>query len=405
MSKTVLATHCESDRDDTKELPSLLVFADDWGRHPSSCQHLVKRLTNRFQVLWVNTIGTRTPKLDLFTFRRGIEKLKSWGKGLNQTESDLSVIDLPMLPWAGSRFTRAINEKLVTSLLRKHLRRRQVDNPVVLTTLPHVSTLVGDVGQKGLIYYCTDDYSQWPNANKDSMLEAELKTLSRSDLVLAVSKHLVSRCQSAKRCELFPHAVDFDHFARTSTITRHPDILKLPGPKIGFFGLLYEKIDYDLLMRVAQVFKEASLVLIGPIDYCPESIRKIPNVHLLGPKPYSELPTWLAGMDVLTLPYVMDEMIRQSNPLKLRECLATGKPTVSVEVPEARDYEPHVHVAKNHEEFLTGIKKSLDETSESSSRLMRQQTVQYQTWDVRADQLERYILSINSHSSRAIYNS
>jgi glycosyltransferase involved in cell wall biosynthesis len=166
--------------------------------------------------------------------------------------------------------------------------------------------------------------------------------------------------------------------------------------------LLYEKIDYDLLMRVAKVFKEASLVLIGPIDYCPESIRKIPNVHLLGPKPYSELPTWLAGMDVLTLPYVMDEMIRQSNPLKLRECLATGKPTVSVEVPEARDYEPHVHVAKNHEEFLTGIKKSLDETSESSSRLMRQQTVQYQTWDVRADQLERYILSINPRLAKAI---
>ncbi len=309
----------------TERLPTLLVFADDWGRHPSSCQHLIQRLTNRFQVLWVNTIGTRTPKFDLFTLRRGVQKLKSWKKGLNQAEAELSVIDLPMLPWSGSYFTRSINEKLVRAILRKQLRRLRVEDPVIITTLPHVSSLIRNIGQVGMIYYCTDDYSQWPNANQKVMLEAERVTLRRSDLVLAVSQHLVSRCQSAKRCELFPHAVDFDHFAQSSQTMPHPEILKFPGPRIGFFGLLYEKIDYGLLMRVAQTFPDASLMLIGPIDYCPESIRELPNVHLLGPKPYRELPCWLAGLDVLLLPYVMDEMIRQSNPLKLPRMPSDGQ--------------------------------------------------------------------------------
>ena len=142
----------------------------------------------------------------------------------------------------------------------------------------------------------------------------------------------------------------------------HPDFHKIPGPRIGFFGLLYEKIDYELLAKVAKTFPHKSLVLIGPIDYCPESIKALPNVHLLGPKPYSELPQWLAGLDVLLLPYVMDEMIRQSNPLKLRECLATGKPTVSVEVPEAREHEPHIRVAECHEDFIHAIRDALEES-------------------------------------------
>jgi glycosyltransferase involved in cell wall biosynthesis len=230
------------------------------------------------------------------------------------------------------------------------------------------------------------------------MLDAEAITLKRADLVLAVSEHLVSRCQSAGRCALFPHAVDFEHFAKASTTLPHPDLQQIPGPRIGFFGLLYEKIDYELLTKIANRFTEASLVLIGPIDYCPESIKALPNVHLLGPKPYAELPKWLAGLDVLLLPYVMDEMIRQSNPLKLRECLATGKPTVSVEVPEARDHEPHIRVAETHEEFLRALEDALNEPPESSQRGQRQEKVRFQTWDNRARQLAEYITSLSSNA-------
>ena len=76
----------------------LLVFADDWGRHPSSCQHLIRRLRDDFRVLWVNSIGTRRVRADSLTFRRGLEKLRNWRRGLSQVDDRMWVVDLPMIP-------------------------------------------------------------------------------------------------------------------------------------------------------------------------------------------------------------------------------------------------------------------------------------------------------------------
>ena len=103
--------------------PTLIVFSDDWGRHPSSCQHLVKRLKTQFPIVWVNTIGTRTPKLDFFTLRRGLEKLWGWRKRKpNQVEADFSVIDLPMLPWTGSGLTRTDQRETCEEIASKALK-------------------------------------------------------------------------------------------------------------------------------------------------------------------------------------------------------------------------------------------------------------------------------------------
>ena len=157
----------------TSARQSLLVFADDWGRHPSSCQHLVKRLQDDYSILWVNTVGTRQVRANAFTFRRGIEKLKSWRKGLTQVADAMWVVDLPMLPAMGSRWGRAINRRLVTRHLRGALASLEFAPPLVLTTLPYVEWMIRDVDHRGLIYYCTDDYSHWPGADRAALQAAE----------------------------------------------------------------------------------------------------------------------------------------------------------------------------------------------------------------------------------------
>ena len=376
--------------------PELIVFADDWGRHPSSCQHLVRRLRNEYRILWVNSIGTRKIRLNLFTLRRAWEKLCCWRKGLIPIDDDMAVIDMPMLPWIGSRLARSANRWMATNNLRKQMKRLNFRRPVVLTTLPHVSWLIGDVGQCATLYYCTDDFSHWPSADRKALQWSESLLLQQADLVLAVSQHLVSRCAQANRCEYFPHAVDFDHFAAARTVSPHPDLMKLKGPRIGFFGLIYEKLDFELLTRISRECSDASIVLIGRIDYCPEAFSQLPNVHLVGPQSYDDLPQWIAGLDVLLMPYVMDDMIRQSNPLKLRECLATGKPTVAVEVPEARKFEPHLLVAHSRDEFVKAVKLSLLEHDNSDAVEARQLAVANETWESRARELSDYIHSIDS---------
>jgi glycosyltransferase involved in cell wall biosynthesis len=375
----------------------LLVFADDWGRHPSSCQHLVRRLLGDYRVLWANTIGTRGPKADGFTLRRGFEKLNQWRRGLQRESATMSVLDLPMLPRVGGWLAETTNRALVGGRLRLALRQCGMSNPIVLTTLPFVESLARHVPRSGLIYYCTDDFSNWPGADRQSLLAAEREMLAQADLVLPVSRALEARLRGAApattRVHYFPHGVDCRHFARTQSATPVDEVARLPGPRIGFFGLIYEKLDFELLTAVARHWATGSLVLIGPCDYCPEEFRRLPNVHLLGAQPYQELPRWLAGLDALLLPYVNDEMIRQSSPLKLRECLAAGKPTVSVDVAEVRRFEPHVRVAANCTEFVAALGEALaPEPAQAAGD--RQNAVADDDWDCRAAELRRLIESL-----------
>jgi glycosyltransferase involved in cell wall biosynthesis len=374
----------------------LLVFADDWGRHPSSCQHLVRRLTNQFDVLWINTIGTRRLKLDRLTLRRGWEKLRNWGKGVQSAPEGLTVVDVPMLPGLGGRIGRSLNRWLVSSRIRRVFNRKGWPPPVVLTTLPYIADVIRDVDREALIYYCTDDYSHWPSADRFAMEQADRQIAGQADLILAASRALESRhaTAGAGNCRYFPHGVDVSHFASAATIATDQilePIARLRGPRIGFFGLIYEKLDFNLLKAVAQANPEGSLVLIGPEAYCPRDLTAIPNVHLTGPVPYAELPRAVAGLDVLLLPYVDDPMIRQSGPLKLRECLATGKPTVSIDVPDVRPYEPHVRIGRNREEFLENVRSALAESPDSLLRNARRDLVSGDDWNVRADELRQLI--------------
>ena len=105
--------------------PNLLVFADDWGRHPSSCQHLVRHLLSRYEVCWVNTVGTRTPRLDLATLRRAWEKLRQWGRRSAASEPlplNLQVWNPKMWPWFSTSFGRWLNRRLLLRQLSPLVR-------------------------------------------------------------------------------------------------------------------------------------------------------------------------------------------------------------------------------------------------------------------------------------------
>jgi glycosyltransferase involved in cell wall biosynthesis len=381
---------------DAESTINLMVFADDWGRHPSSCQHLVRNLQDHVRVLWINTIGTRKPRVNAITARRVVEKLRNWSKGLQQVSERLWVCDLPMLPAVGGRIGKSLNRAWSSHRLQSLLGQLGMVRPVVLTTLPYVHEMVRGIARRGMVYYCTDDFSYWPDADRETLLAADREISAAADLVLPVSQSLYERYRGSRRCEFFPHGVDFEHFASASSLENEmPESLRqLPRPRIGFFGLIYEKLNFDLLSAVARRFSSGSVVMIGPVDYCDPGFRELPNVHWMNRQPYADLPRWIAGLDALMLPYVDDDMIRQSGPLKLRECLATGKPTVSVDVPEVRRFEPHVRVADTIDGFVSQLENALAESPDSLARTARQNAVRDDSWAKRARHLEYLIATL-----------
>ena len=231
---------------------SLLVFSDDWGRHPSSCQHLVRNLLDRYPVLWVNTIGTRAPKLDLQTAKRIAEKLGQWGKAkLSRLETqgilatptvtspNLTVVNPRMWPWFGSDRDRRFNRWLMKKQLAPLIR--QLPQPVVaVTTLPITADLVGELPVDRWIYYCVDDFSQWPGLDGETLRRMDNEMIERADSLIAVSEALQAMiANDGRSSSLLTHGVDvefwnsqrpailragFSH--RRSDLMRGPESLK-----------------------------------------------------------------------------------------------------------------------------------------------------------------------------------
>ena len=164
--------------------PPLVVFADDWGRHLSGCQHLVRRLLPGRRVLWVNTIGTRLPRFDQATLRRGWEKLRHWG-GLRPAVAEhpnLTVLNPVMWPSFGPAWARRLNRRLLTRQLVPAIRRLPT-LPVVVTKTAVVADLVGRLPARRWVYYSVDDFSQWPGLDQRTLgrMEEELVPRGRGD--------------------------------------------------------------------------------------------------------------------------------------------------------------------------------------------------------------------------------
>ena len=170
----------------------LVVFSDDWGRHPSSCQHLVSQLLPRREVLWVNTIGTRPPRLDRATLMRGLEKARSWARPRPAGTVDSReprVCSPKMWPWFRSGFDRRLNAVMLARQLAPLVAA--LPRPrVVVTSVPLVADLVGRLPVDRWVYYCADDLSTWPGADGATLRRMERLLLTRVDAVIAVSETL-----------------------------------------------------------------------------------------------------------------------------------------------------------------------------------------------------------------------
>ena len=191
---------------------------------------------------------------------------------------------------------------------------------------------------------------------------------------------------------LVPNGADFDHFARAADPSiAAAEITHLNRPVLGFAGnFLSSKVDFDLLDEVARARREWSLLLIGPetrdTAHALERLGRLPNVHWIGPKPYADLPRYVAAFDVGLIPYLSNPYTRSCFPLKLYEYLAAGKPVVASGVPELAGMEPDVQLVAGHERVIGAIEEALLHLDEADwDRRMR--LASRNSWETRTERL------------------
>lgn len=350
-------------------------------------------------MLWVNTLGLRAPRADAFTLVRGLEKLREWRRPLRQVEENLWVLAPVMLPVMGDGVLGRINRRLTVTSIRRALRKLGFVSPVFWTTVPTARDCLGQLNEAMRIYYVTDDYSLWPGGNADAIRRADREMTDAADCIFACSEALAAAHQTKRgRTVLLPHAVDFDHFAPPRP---EPKELKdLPRPRACFFGLVYEKIDLESLHQLAVEMPSLQLVLIGPVKTGVERLAARPNVRFLGPRSYAELPAYLHAMDVLVVPYVPDEEIVASGPLKIRECLAVGKPTVVRGIPDVRQFSDVLTVYENRDEFVPAVRRALAEAAADRAARMHAR-VRADTWDARVETILKELEATGASNAAA----
>jgi UDP-galactopyranose mutase len=214
------------------------------------------------------------------------------------------------------------------------------------------------------IYDCMDELSAFKGASPVlGQLEREL--FARADLVFTGGRSLCRAKQSLHHAVYcFPSSVDVTHFARARTAPLEPaDLASIPHPRLGFFGVIDERMDLELLDAVAGTRPDWHVVMIGPVvKIDPATLPRRPNIHYLGQKTYAELPDYLGGWDVALMPFALNESTRFISPTKTLEYLAGGKPVVSTPIADVvspygeRDL---VRVAEGADAFIHAIDATL----------------------------------------------
>lgn len=374
---------------------SLVVFSDDWGRHPSSCQHIVRRLAPRYDVLWVNTIGTRGPKLDWATLTRAVGKLVP-KRGVASSsapdeESAVSVVNPLMWPWFRRRHDRWLNRRALVRALASRISA--LPRPrIAVTTIPLVADLIGELDVDRWVYYCVDDLAAWPGLESDVLQGMEIELVAKADVFVAVSDVLQDRLAAAGRAStLVSHGVDLNHW-NLSPAPRDAAIGATRQPGITFWGLVDERLDAEWLLALADSLTEGSVVIAGPSVMIDGGLQRHPRVSLLGAIAYDDLPELAAQSSVLVMPYRRMPATEAMQPLKLKEYLATGLPCVVRRLPATEPWQDAADVVDSCGEFVRRVHERLHGGLPASQRSARQRLLA-EGWDAKAGAFEAAILA------------
>lgn len=363
-------------------MQTLIVFSHlRWNFVFQRPQQLMSRLAGRWHIVYIEE-----PVYD-----PGPARLASTRHG-----PDLVVL-APHTPVATGGFHDA-QIALLAPLLAAYAERERLAGAVVWLTTPMALPLVDALQPACVVYDCIDDVGAGARADTPFALPArEEALLRRATLVFAGGPSLHAACKVRHpNVHLLPSAVDAAHFAPARLDAGSAEAASarrlqgaLARPRLGFFGVIDERIDARLLDHLAASHPEWSLVLVGPVVKIDAArLPRRPNVHRLGMQPYALLPYLLDGWDLALVPYVVDDSTGFVSPAKVLEYMAGAKPVVSTPVIDVlAQYGRAVEIAPGPDGFVHACENVLAEPAERRARRLAEMraTVAAQSWDHAAD--------------------
>lgn len=340
-------------------------------------QHLLSRLAKQFRVFYIEEPVYDTSKAYLSTARsnEGV-----W-------------IIVPHLP-AGIDELRADEhqETLLQDLFTYSIITKYIFWYYTPMALSFTRTFIPEL----TIYDCMDELSAFKNAPA-SLKQNEAELMLKADIVFTGGQSLYEAKKTLRgNIYPFPSSIDKAHFEKARCCDDDPsDQSSIPHPRIGFFGVIDERMDIPLLDEMARRRPEWQFVLIGPIvKIDPHSLPAHANIHYLGARSYQELPSYLAGWDIAMMPFALNESTKFISPTKTPEYLAGGKPVVSTAIRDVvNPYGDNglVYIAKDADDFIQGIESQMNIKEPKIWLKMVDAFLSKNSWDITVEKMMFHI--------------
>jgi glycosyltransferase involved in cell wall biosynthesis len=372
----------------------IVTFANDWTADPTSKHHIMRRFSRTNDVLWVESAGMRAPKLtSAYDRKRLFTKAKAIVRESRPALERLRVMTPPALPYPQSVLAQQANAYLYRFTIGRELKRLGYDRrPLLCSFLPNCAPYIRRIPREFTMYYCVDRWSAFEGFDAKTMDSGEAELCRVSDLVVASAEDLAERCRRyAKNVQYVPHGVDYEHFAEALNPGVLPDdLVNIPEPRVGFFGLIHEWVDTELIGRLADVLPY-SFVVIGSAKTDLADLKRRPNVFVLGRKPYAELPQYSRGFHAAIVPFRMTDLTLSVNPIKLREYAAAGLPVVSSPLPEVRKCADIAVCADTFDEWVDALREAVDRGADPVARQAQSARVAHEDWAYRCRDIAAFV--------------
>ncbi|WP_428241004.1 glycosyltransferase [Gynuella sp.] len=376
--------------------PDIIMFSTaDWD-NPfwTNKQHVAITLAKSgYKVLYIESIGLRPPSTSATDIKRIIFRIKKFFLSPKRITSNLWVLSPLVIPLQRYRIIRILNKWLLQMSIRRCQNKLGLSNDWLWTYNPMTIKFLDIPKYQKVIYHCVDDISSQPGMPTNIILQSEEELVRKSDVIFCTARFLQEKhLKINTNTYYFGNVADYEHFREARNIT-----LKLPkdmasilekGPVIGFVGAISSyKVDLKLVRYIAQERPDWQVVLIGKVGEGEpgekaEDVVGFSNIHLLGPRPYEQLPAYLKGFNVAILPAQLNEYTRSMFPMKFNEYLMAGKDVVAVEIDSLKELTAFYFQAKDYADFILQIEHVLD----GNTRL-------------NTEEIENYLLD-NTYASR-----
>lgn len=327
--------------------------------------------------------------------RRGGSAARS---GLSAVDATVHVLDQTrLLPRerttpAAYRLNGRLHERGLVRSIKGAAERLGMRDPVIWLTGPVVMRTADGFPGALVVYDAMDEWLALPEmeAMRPLVDESYARIRERADVVFAVSRRLMERFSGGRpQAYLVPNAVDGTRFDAAGEMPA--DLAAIPGPRVGYVGMLQQRIDTGLVAKLAGLMPNTSFVFVGPVLEPEhfEPLRRFGNVHFLGPRPSAVVQDYLTHLDACFLPHLDTELTRNMDPLKLYEYIAAGRLTVASDV--AFEQPPElVRRAADADEFAEHLRAAIDGTWSCDPEL-RESHLRRSTWPERVDRMLGYV--------------